>query len=150
MLIAALPAAAGADASFERLKSLVGSWEAKTDKGIVIRVSYRMIAGESALVQSYVTPSGRETLTIFHPDGPRLLATHYCGQGNQPRLKLDAASTAERLVFTFVDATNLTAGAAHLVRLELRLEGAQRYTGIETYDGAGQADVTTLDFHRVR
>lgn len=149
MLLPALRALAGSAAPLDRLESLVGNWEAKTNQG-VIRVSYRTIAGGSALVQSFVTPSGRETLTVFHLDGRRLLATHYCAQGNQPRLELDAASTAERLVFTFVDATNLASRAAHLVRLELRLEGAQRYTEIETYDGAGEADVTTLDFHRVR
>jgi hypothetical protein len=75
----------------------------------------------------------------------------YCGQGNQPRLRLDAAaSTAERLVFRFVDATNLARpGASHLDTLELRLEGDSRYTEIETYVEDGKPDVTTLKLRRV-
>ena len=136
-------------AGFARLKTLVGDWEAKTDQGAVIRVSYRLISNDSALVQTFVTASGKQTLTLFHPDGSRVLATHYCAQGNQPRLRLDAASTPDRLLFVFVDATNLpTPSASHLVRLELRLDGAEQYTEIETYDEAGKPDVTTLRFRR--
>jgi len=137
---------------FERLKALVGEWEAEVDSGKRVRVSYRLIAGDTVLVQSFKPPSGRETLTVIHPDGERLIATHYCAQGNQPRLRLDAAaSTEERAVFRFADATNLARPtASHLDRLELRLEGDSRYTEIETYVEEGKPDVTTLRFRRVR
>ena len=52
-------------------------------------------------------------------------------------------------MFKFVDATNLAGSSSHLVRLELRLEGARAYTEVETYDEGGKPDVTTLHFHRV-
>ncbi len=134
-----------------RLGSLVGHWETRPQTGGPIRVSYRFVAGDSALVQTFVTPSGKETLTIFHADGPRVVATHYCGQGNQPRLRLDPASTPGRLIFVFVDATNLaTPAASHLIRLELRLDGAGTYTQIETYETAGQAETSTLTLHRIK
>ena len=32
--------------------------------------------------------SGRETMTVFHPDHDDLVLTHYCAQGNQPRLRV--------------------------------------------------------------
>ncbi len=31
-------------------------------------------------------------ITMFHMDGDRLLMTHYCGAGNQPRMKLVASN----------------------------------------------------------
>jgi hypothetical protein len=133
--------------SFARLKTLVGDWQAPAGP----RVSFRLVANESVLVQTFVTASGSETLTLFHLDAGRLLATHYCAQGNQPRLALDPASTGARMSFRFVDATNLRApSTAHLVRLELLLEAGDRYTEVETYEEAGKPEVTTLKFRRVK
>ncbi len=130
-------------------KALLGDWEAPTGHG-AIKVSYRLISNDSALVQRFVTPSGKETLTIIHPDGDRVVATHYCAQGNQPRLRLDRGkSSANRYVFRFLDATNLaTPAASHMVQLELALSGDD-CTEIETYEENGKTDVTTLRFHRV-
>src|SRR5205823_2190701 len=119
---------------FARLKTLAGNWDAKG-----VRVSYRMVSNDSVLVQTFTTASGKETMTVFHPDGARLIATHYCAQGNQPRLRLDPSSTADRLIFVYLDATNLARPqASHLVRLELRLDSPTEYTEIETYEEAGK------------
>ncbi len=30
-------------------------------------------------------------ITMFHRDGDRLLMTHYCGAGNQPRMKVTSS-----------------------------------------------------------
>ena len=144
--------AAAEPPAFVDMQKLVGNWEAKVEKGGTIRVGYRLVSNGSVLVQTFVTPSKKETLTVFHRDGHRVLATHYCGQGNQPRLALDrAAPTDTAFVFRFVDATNLASPEdEHLTRLELRLDGADSYTEFETYESHGKADVTTLRFKRVR
>jgi hypothetical protein len=149
-LVAALAlSAAPSDAPFERLKSLVGDWEAKTAKGTVVRLNYKLVSNGSVLVQTY-QPGPRETLTVMHADGKRVLATHYCAQGNQPRLAL-SSSTETSFVFTFVDATNLAApGDSHLVRLQLELESPTALTQTETYEENGKPDVTTLRFTRTR
>ena len=133
-----------------KLHRLVGEWEAKTTSGSTIRVSYRAIAGNSALVESFRTASGRETLTIYHPDGPHLLATHYCALGNQSRLRLDSASTPTTLQFVFYDATNLLdANASHLTRLRLQLRDADHFDKTEVYTEASKDDVTVFKFVRV-
>jgi hypothetical protein len=149
LLVGSAHADAAPSPTFAGLKALVGEWVAPTPRG-AIKVSYRLVSNDSALVQRFVTPSGRETLTIIHPDGDKILATHYCAQGNQPRLRLDLGkSSANRYVFSFVDATNLaTPAASHLVQLELVLAGDQ-YTEVETYEENGKPDVTTLRFRRV-
>ena len=148
-LLAALTLLSAASPEFDRLKPLVGAWEAKTPQGAIIRVSFKLVANDSVLVQTFTTASGKETLTVFHPDGTRVLATHYCAQGNQPRLRMDASSTRDRFVFVFADATNLPArSASHLVKLELHLVAPDAYDEIETYEEAGKPDVTTLHFRR--
>lgn len=138
-------------AAFEKLGTLIGDWEAKTEKGAVIRINYRLVAADSVLVQTYTTPSGRQTLTVFHRDGANLLATHYCAQGNQPRLRLDGASTDKSLAFQFLDATNLPdAQASHLHRLAVDLVDADHIVQTETYTADGKDDVGVLRFARVR
>src|SRR5262249_36718885 len=104
--LAARPAAPDAGAAFSRLRALVGDWEATTEKGKTIHVSYRLVSNESVLVETFGT-APRETLTVVHVDGARLVATHYCAQKNQPRLALLAAPDDRRFEFAFFDATNL-------------------------------------------
>ena len=136
--------------AFTRLQSLAGDWEAKNARGSVVRVNYRLVANDSALVETWRTPSGRETLTIYHPDGARLLLTHYCAQGNQPRLAL-TKSAGDELTFTFVDATNLaSAGASHLVRATLHFDGVNAFDKSETYANDGKEETEVLHFRRAQ
>jgi hypothetical protein len=137
-------------AAFANLHRLVGEWEARTASGSVIRLSYRAIAAGSALVETFRTASGRETLTIYHADGPDLIATHYCAQGNQPRLRLDPASTRTALQFAFSDATNLAGpGASRLTRLRFLLRDAGHFDKTEVYTQGGKDEVTVFNFVRV-
>jgi hypothetical protein len=135
--------------AFQALQTLVGDWEASNAKGPVYSISFRLVSADSVLVQTYTTRSGRETLTLFHLDGPRLLATHYCAQGNQPRLRLAAVSGA-RYTFEFADATNLAEKASHLRRLDLELLDPDHARETETYVSDDKDDVTILSLSRRR
>ncbi len=108
-----------AAAAFERLKSLAGEWQAKSSKGWDEPVTYGLVAGGSVVVESNSFKDAphdvslvrlrRNTMfTMFHLDGERLLATHYCASGNQPRLIASGVSDDGReLTFTYLDATGL-------------------------------------------
>src|SRR5262245_4045200 len=136
-------------AALERLRRIVGRWEATTTDGKTVGLSYRLVASDSALVETFTTPSGKETLTIFHLDGPHLLATHYCGQGNQPRLRLQQASDRS-LEFVFQDATNLSSPASsHLTRLKLELDDADHFQRTETYVADGKDETTVYPCRRL-
>jgi hypothetical protein len=143
VLAAALVFGAGGD--FAQLKQIAGSWKAKT-----LNVSYAVMSADTALVETYAVGSGHETLSVFHPAGPTVMVTHYCAQGNQPRLKLESAA-ASKWVFTYADATNLSSPAAsHLVRLELELSAdGRKLKRIETYEENGKREATTLELERV-
>lgn len=97
------------------------------------------------MVEAFTTPNGRETLTVFHPDGERLLATHYCGQGNQPRLTLGPNSTSTEMTFHFLDATNLKSREdAHLVRLVLKIRDDDHFEQTEVYTKRDVEDVRSI------
>ena len=46
-------------------------------------------------------------MTVYHLDGSRLIMTHYCMAGNQPRMQATLSADGRSISFDFVDATNL-------------------------------------------
>jgi hypothetical protein len=151
----AMPArASDASASWDRLKALVGTWqraEASTPSSKAFRIRYRLISADTALVEEFGDPAKQPTQTVFHLDGERLLATHYCAQGNQPRLRLRVGPSTDALVFDFLDATNLRSAAdSHLVRLTFRWRDADHLVREEAYAANGREETETLVLERVR
>jgi hypothetical protein len=101
-------------AAFARLKTLAGEWEADTRMGKA-HLSYEVIAGGTALVEKETAEQMPAMLTVYHLDGDRLLLTHYCMAGNQPRMRAKTYNAESgELEFQFLDATNLPAGGGHM------------------------------------
>jgi len=102
-----------AQEAFALLKGLAGEWQGKAmdnDKGPEIAVNYRITANGSVVLETLFPGSDHEMLTLYHLDNGKLVLTHYCAMGNQPRMELDPASSADRLVFNFAGGSNLDAG----------------------------------------
>jgi hypothetical protein len=72
-----------------------------------------MTAGGSALMSEIHGHGPENMVTMFHMDGDRLLMTHYCGAGNQPRMKVISAD-AKSVSFEFFDGTNIGPGDGHM------------------------------------
>jgi hypothetical protein len=145
------PALAADPAPWARLKGLVGTWRrSDAPASHPFRIRYRLISADTALVEEFGDPARQPTQTVFNLDGDRLLATHYCAQGNQPRLRLRPGPT-DAMVFEFLDATNLHSAAdSHLVRLTLRWRDEDHLVREEVYAANGKEDVGTLLLERVR
>ena len=82
---------AAAPAALERLKALAGEWVAAEDgemakKGDLV-ARYAVTAAGSAVVETVFPGSAHEMVTVYHADGPDLVLTHYCMEGNQPRMR---------------------------------------------------------------
>ena len=93
------------NASFERLKTLAGTWTANimTPDGAATTVEYRVTAGGSVVMQTMFAGTPDEMINMYTVDGDAVMATHYCSGRNQPLLRLDPSkSTANELVFGFV------------------------------------------------
>ena len=127
-LVATAAMASDTPKSFDTLKTLAGSWSGKGSQGQPVQVSYRVTAGGSALM-SEITGEHEDMVTMFHPDGTRLLMTHYCGAGNQPRMVGTASPDGKTITFNFLDATNLAAAQpGHMGRLVVTLVDANHHT----------------------
>jgi hypothetical protein len=82
---------ASAAAPFDWFKKLAGEWVAAEDgemfkKGDVV-ARYTVTAAGSAVVETVFPGSPHEMVTVYHADGPDLVLTHYCMEGNQPRMR---------------------------------------------------------------
>lgn len=100
----------GAARAFELFRSLEGEWVVESTAGWVGEVRFEVVgAGSAVMSRSQIDPHGEQVmLTVVHPDGARLLLTHYCVAGNQPRMMADEWSEdGRRVVFRFLDGTGL-------------------------------------------
>ena len=81
------PAASSTNAvtAFERLKTLVGEWEADTSMGKE-HARFELASNGHVIIERSNGPEGDMT-TTYYLDGDKIGATHYCALGNQPRLQ---------------------------------------------------------------
>src|ERR1700722_2419737 len=143
-------AQSAAQKSFDQLKSLSGSWEGKTSQGKPLNVSFRDTAGGSALMSEIHGMDRENMITMFHLDGPdRLLMTHYCGAGNQPRMTASASPDGRTITFDFLDATNLESPeAGHMQRVVIAILDANHHTETWTFADHGQQMKEVFDLQR--
>lgn len=132
---------------FEHLKTLDGLWEGKNPQGQPVTVSYRSTAGGSALMGEIM---GEENMiSMFHLDNNHLLMTHYCGAGNQPRMKASASPDGKTVTFEYLDATNLASlDAGHMHRMILTWIDANHHTEQWSFLDHGEEMKETFDLQR--
>jgi len=136
--------------AWEKMKTLVGDWEG-TAEGHPAKVSYRLVSSGTALQENLSTADGGEMVSMYHPDGARLVMTHYCPENNQPRMRAAGLSAdGKRVEFQFVDATNLASpDAPHMVGLMLVFQDADHLTQRWTHQLApGNAQTGDFQFTR--
>jgi hypothetical protein len=108
-----------AQKSFDKLKTLAGSWEGpvkvvppqpemSSDKPM--HISLRVTSRGNALVHEMQEAGTLEDptrydhpVTMFYLDGERLLLTHYCDAGNRPRMAARTSPDGKTVEFDFVD-----------------------------------------------
>ena len=102
---------------WQKLKSLVGQWEGSMDAGgqqLPTKVEIRLTGDGSAIMHVMDKDGPYEMVTMIHPDGKRLMATHYCAAHNQPRMAMVPAKAPNQVAFDFVDGTNIAPGDTHM------------------------------------
>ncbi len=145
---AAALAQSDAQKSFNQLKSLSGSWEGKAANGMAVQVTFRDTAGGSALMSEIM--GHEDMISMFHLDGPdKLLMTHYCGAGNQPRMQASASPDGKTISFTFLDATNLSSpDAGHMHHLVIAMLDTNHHTEEWTFVDHGKEIKEKFDLQR--
>jgi hypothetical protein len=101
---------APANAGLEKMKKLVGTWVTADEEGKptdqVVSV-IKLTAGGSTIHETLFPGQDHEMVSIYTTDGPDLVMTHYCMLGNQPRMKADPKSPANKITFNFTGGGNL-------------------------------------------
>ncbi len=102
-----------------------------------VEVDFRVTSNGSALMSEI---KGKEDMiSMFNLDGARLLMTHYCATGNQPRMRASASPDGKTITFDYVDATNLAGpDGGHMNRLVLSMLDANHHTEEWTYVDHGK------------
>ena len=133
--------------SFDLLKGLEGNWAGKNSQDQPVQVTFRMTAGGSALMSEILGRGPENMITMFHMDGDRLLMTHYCGAGNQPRMKV-IASDAKSVSFEFMDGTNIGPGDGHMQRVIFTEPDGDHHIEEWIFLDHGQEHKEVFDLHR--
>lgn len=158
VLSAAASAAGPADsAAWDKLKMLVGDWKGvyagpDAEGDGTVRISYKLVSNGTGLMETLESGHDTSMITVYHLDGPRIMATHYCVAGNQPRMAASGLSPDGRtLSFAFLDATNVTDPDGELMRsLVIQFQDADHFSQAWTSRAKGKDHVGTFVYTRVR
>jgi hypothetical protein len=137
--------------SFDQLKSLTGSWEGKNSQGMPLHVTFKDTSAGSALMSEIHGHGPGNMISMIHMDGPnRLVMTHYCGAGNQPRMAATTSPDGKSITFEFFDATNLaTPDTGHMQRVVIAMIDPNHHTEDWTFNaGNGKEMKEFFDLHR--
>ena len=137
-----------AQKAFASIKTLPGTWAGDTSMGPV-QVTFKVTAGGSA-VMSEIFGKGEDMISMFNLDGPgRLLLTHYCAVGNEPRMEASLSPDGKVITFTYLDATNLnTPDAGHMQKMILTMIDDNHHTEEWTFLDHGKAHKEVFDLRR--
>ena len=107
--VAKLPKAPS-NPNLEKMTKLVGTWVAadennKPTEQIVSVI--KLTAGGSAVHETLFPGQEQEMVSIYTVDGSDLVMTHHCMLGNQPKMKADPKSPANKISFVFAGGANL-------------------------------------------
>lgn len=134
--------------SFEQLKLLAGTWEARVttvppmadmEKGIPGEVSLRVTSRGNAIVHEMKQAGAPDDPTKYdHPvtmiylDSDRLLLTHYCDAGNRPRMVGKVSADGKTVDFDFLDVAGSTE-YGHMHHAKFTVIDANHHTEDWTY-----------------
>jgi hypothetical protein len=135
---------------FDRLKTLVGTWEAAAPKGGTLTDTIRLVSNGTALEETFQSSEADQMVTLYTADGNRLAMTHYCAVGNQPRMEtLAITGDRKEFDFSFKGITNLTSpDSGHMQHLLIQIADEDHFTEHWTWRENGKDRTTTLNFMR--
>jgi hypothetical protein len=116
---------------FERMKTLLGTWQGKADMGqgpIDMTVRYRLLAGGTVLEERIFEGTPHEMITMYYDQGGKLALTHYCVMGNRPGMVLKS-SDAKTINLDFDPTCGINpAKESHMHAMSIRFDDANTIT----------------------
>jgi hypothetical protein len=161
LLALSLTAVAQSDAqqSFDKLKTLAGSWEGRVTtipeqadiQGTTVVATLRVTSMGNAIVHE-MTGAGRkdDPITMLYLDSDRLMLTHYCDAGNRPRMTGKMSPDGKVVEFDFLDVAGSTQ-YGHMHHAVFTVVDANHHTEDWTYMQPGDKPVHAhMDLQRTK
>jgi hypothetical protein len=161
LLALSLTAVAQSDAqqSFDKLKTLAGSWEGHVTtvpvqpdiQNTTVVASLRVTSMGNAIVHE-MTGLGRpdDPITMLYLDSDRLMLTHYCDAGNRPRMTGKMSPDGKTVEFDFLDVAGSTQ-YGHMHHAVFTVVDANHHTEDWTYMEPGDKPVHAhMDLQRTK
>ncbi len=116
---------------FEKMKSLVGTWQGKVDMGqgpVDMTMRYRLLAGGTVLEERVFEGTPQEMVTMYYEKNGKLGLTHYCVMGNRPAMVFKK-SDAKSITFDFDKSCGINvAKESHMHSLTIQFDDADTIT----------------------
>ena len=110
-----------ASVAFDKLKSLSGTWDTTAPEGGPATVTYAVVSNGTAVMETISHKAEADMITMYTVDGDHIMMTHYCGIGNQPRMRASVpAGDIKELKFSFLDGTNMKKNDMHMHALDMK------------------------------
>src|SRR5262249_38307693 len=112
-----------------------------------------VVSDGAAVMERLSTPEGGSMITMYYPDGERLMVTHYCSAGNHPRMLAAPLKPGEiDIAFSFFDVTyvhSASANGGYMRGLKFHFADKNHFTQDWTFGwNDGRQEVETLNLHR--
>lgn len=133
--------------AFDKLKTLAGKWEGTDGGGKAAWSRFTLVSNGTVIMQAHKSDSeDYSMLTTYYVDNGRLMITHFCGAGNQPRMVAAGLSLdGQRITFRLHDVTNLTSPeTGHMAALEITFVDGEHYTERWTWREGGKDQMSEL------
>lgn len=152
LLLTAVPllAASHSAAAFKKLLSLAGDWEGKDEHGMVVKINFKSVAANTAVLETLAASGMEEMVSLYSVDKDSIALAHFCPTNNQPRmLATPGSDDIAELSFEFQGAGNLKwPSEGHQHHLVIRFEDANHIT--ETWTWRKNDKDTLMVFHLAR
>jgi hypothetical protein len=137
---------------FDRLKTLVGTWQAAAPQGGTLTNTIRLVSNGTALEETFQSREDDQMVTLYTANGNRLAMTHYCAAGNQPRMEtLAVTGDQKEFDFSFAGITNLMSpNSGHMRHLLIQIADQDHFTEQWTWRENGKDRITTIHFRRTK
>jgi hypothetical protein len=135
---------------FDRLKGLVGAWESTTPEGETFTSTIRLVSNGTAVEETFQSAKDNQMVTIYTPDGNRVVMTHYCAAGNQPHMQTQPTTADQKhFDFAFASITNLAdPSAGHMHHMTLEIADNDHFSETWTWQDNGKDGTKTFHFTR--
>lgn len=138
------------NAIFDSMKTLQGTWQTKAPDGNVSHVTYKLVSNGTALMETVEAP-GEEMITMYVPDNNTVVLTHYCAEGNQPRMRAKAGADTKTIAFEYMDATSLASpDAPHMHHMTMTIKDQDHVSSAWTAIDKGKEQTMNFDLERVK